>query len=189
MIKNCQYCNKQFEPKFPNQKFCSELCQQFNLKEVRRERYRNPLPKITHCLQCGKPLEGHYKKFCSPECIVEHRKSSRRKTDRRCNPVEKPEVLKKCLLCGADIHWDPKHASTYSRKKFCSRECCAQYFRIHNDNFKDTLFRIGDFKISIKKTNNQYTWEALKNDKVVLKSERSFIIYLNCLKDARLAFK
>ena len=187
--KKCKLCSKEFEPKSPNQHFCSEQCRKNNLLKIRRERRLNPLPKVTNCLQCGKPLEGHYKKFCSKQCIIEHRKDSRRKTSRRCNPVIEPKELKKCKLCGKDIPWDHNHASSYNRKKFCSKECCKQYFKFNKDIFKGSQYKIGEFKTVIEKVSNTFIWKAFKNNKIVLTSERHFNTYLECLKDVKLAIR
>lgn len=186
--KKCKYCGNEFELKSPNQHFCCTQCQKAYTLQNRRQRYKNPLPKVTNCLQCGKPLEGHYKKFCSEQCIIEHRKDSRRKTNRRCNPVMEPKELKKCKLCGKDIPFDRNYASTYNKKKFCSKECCKQYFRLNKEDFSGNQYKIGEFKIIIKKVLNQFIWEAIKNNKIVLKSEHSFNTYIECLKDAKLAF-
>lgn len=187
--KKCKFCFKEFEPKSPNQQFCCIKCQKDYTLQNRRKRYKNPLPKITNCLQCGKPLEGHYKKFCSEKCIIEHRKDSRRKTNRICNPVIEPKVLNKCKLCGKDIPFVHNYASTYNKKKFCSRECCKQYFKLNKQDFKGNQYKIGEFKIIIKKVLNKFIWEALKNEKIVLKSNTFFENYNICLKDAKLALK
>lgn len=188
MIRQCIYCKKEFKPTAPNNKFCSEECKKLNLHQIRHQRYLNPLPKITNCLQCGKPLEGHYKKFCSEHCIIEHRKESRRKTNRICNPVIEPKELRKCIYCGNDIPFNKNYASTYNKRKFCSKSCCAQYFKLNKDNFNGNQFNYGEFKIIIKNILGKFMWEAIKNNKTVLKSDHSFNTFQECKKDVRNAF-
>lgn len=189
MIRKCIYCKKEFEPTTPNNKFCSDQCKKFNLLQIRRMRYVNPLPKVTNCLQCGKPLEGHYRKFCSEKCIIEHRKESRRKTNRICNPVIEPKELKKCIYCSKDIPFNKNYASTYNKRKFCSKSCCAKYFKLNKNIFNGKQIKIGEFKIIINKYNNNFIWKAYKNNKEILKSIFDFKNYIDCLKDAKMAFK
>ena len=190
MKKICLYCKNEFELKYPNQKFCSQECQKIFYLQIRRERYAKPLEKIEYCLHCGKKMDSYgSKKFCSKECIRLHRNDSRRKTDRRCDRLIEPKVLNKCLYCGSDIKWTKPIASIYHKKKFCSRDCCAKYFKIHREIFFGRQFKIDGFKIAIKKISNKYIWEAIKNNKIILKSDNYFKTFNECEEDARIAFE
>ena len=188
-FRECKNCGVRFVPLTPHQQYCKKECNhQYNLK-VRRERYLQPLKKIENCLQCGKPLKPYgSQKYCSNECKVEHRKQIRRKTERICNKVIEPKVLKKCLNCGEDIPWNRNYASIYFKKKFCSKKCSNNYFKLHKNDFKGSQRNKGEFKIIINKVLDKFVWEAKKDNKTVLKCDKSFDTYKECVKDVEMAF-
>ena len=188
-IKLCKYCGAEFRPLTPHNQFCSKECKRKYNSDIRKERYKKPLKKNNFCIQCGKYMESYgSQKFCSIECRDIHRRQVRNKTGRICNRVIKPDTLKKCVQCGKEIPWDQNRASSYKKRKFCSRICCSEYFKHHNDNFKGHQENVEEFKIVVSKSNNKFIWKAVKNNKVVLKSDKEFISYKDCLKDAKLAF-
>lgn len=188
-IKQCKNCKKEFHLLTANQKFCCVDCKNEYTKAIRRERYIKPLEKIHTCQQCGKPLEPYgSQKFCSDECRVQHRKESRNKSGRKCDRVKEPKVLKKCINCHSDIPWNRNYASTYYKKKFCSKTCSNNYFRLHKEDFKGSQRNKGEFKIIITKLKDKFIWEAKKDNKVVLKCDKPFNTYRECVKDSELAF-
>ena len=98
MIKICEYCGKEFNAKYKNQKFCSRSCSHKSMSK-----------KIeVQCETCGKTFwikkdrfdrsEHHY---CSHEC---HSESGR--------------IIKKCEYCGKEFT-----SKKSENRRFCSHEC------------------------------------------------------------------
>lgn len=85
MLKNCQFCSKEFEGKTSRAKYCSSNC-----KEKARVN-RNKVQKI--CANCGRSFMGYAKynhKYCSVACSLKHSK-----------------IVKKlqCIDCGAEFQF------------------------------------------------------------------------------------
>jgi hypothetical protein len=64
--KTCAHCDKEFDNKYPNAKYCSRLCKLNAFKKRERDK------KHYVCLFCGQMIEcshkssgGHKTKFCS----------------------------------------------------------------------------------------------------------------------------
>jgi hypothetical protein len=87
IIKNCQYCNEEFEsPTVENRKFCSQTCsaKYNNSQLVRITNSNQPLkygkkaehPEITpnKCLNCDVNIE-RARKFCSHKCEKTYKKN------------------------------------------------------------------------------------------------------------------
>ena len=66
------------------------------------------------CLKCGKSFMPHDKlsKFCSRECYNEYKKKG---------------IIKYCEQCGKGFYVYP---SNKDKRKFCSKECCAERLKI-----------------------------------------------------------
>ena len=189
-IKLCKCCGVEFHPLTPHQQFCSHECKRKYSLNIRKERYKKPLKRNNFCIQCGKYMESYgSQKFCSIECRNIHRRQVRNKTGRICNRVIKPNILKKCVQCGKEISWDRNRSSSYNKRKFCSRECCTNYFKEHKEDFIGRQINNEEFKIIVINIKSGFIWKALKNGEVVLKSDKSFNNYKMCLKDAYLAIK
>lgn len=188
-MKKCKQCGCEFKPLTNNQQFCKNECRrEYNLK-LRRDRYKHPLKRIEYCVYCGKPLNPYgSQKYCNAECRRLHRNQKRNKSGRICNRVVVPETLKKCEYCGKDIPFNKNYASTYSRKKYCSRECCSNSFKEHRDRFSGNQLIIDGFKIIIKHIGNNFMWDAYKGNKLVLKGSNPFGTFIECKKDAMSAF-
>lgn len=190
LLKQCKNCGINFHLLNPHQEFCDEKCKrEYNLK-LRRQRYISPLEKRTMCLHCGKVIDSYgSQKFCSIQCRNLHRNKIRNKTGRINNKIIKPNILKKCVYCGKDIPWIKERSNSYKNRKFCSKECCANYFKEHKEDFIGRQINNEEFKIVVINTKSGFIWKALKNGEVVLKSDKNFNNYKICLKDAYLAIK
>ena len=138
MLKTCEICGKEFEPKSNNkQKYCSRAC--FN--ESRKEYdalYRavvlgqKPCEKKV-CPHCGKEfMQTHgSQKFCSKKCKQDfhNAKNNAKKYKRHLQltplpkekPKEKPVQKKVCVWCGEEFE------TTKSSKTCCSPECKRAY--------------------------------------------------------------
>ena len=188
-IKKCKKCGIEFHPLTSNQQFCKIECRRSYNLELRRKRYIEPLKKREFCIYCGKSLKPYgSQKFCDEECRRLYRNKIRNKSGRICDRVKEPEILKKCEYCGKDIPFNRNYASTYNKKKFCSRECCAKSFKEHRDNFIGSQRNFDEFKVIIKNINHKFIWQAFKGSKMVLKCENPFNTYKECKEDAELAF-
>jgi predicted nucleic acid-binding Zn ribbon protein len=189
LVRNCKGCKKEFKPITLHQQYCTKECQHIFTLKSRRERHKKPLQKIEKCTYCGEPLIAYgSQKFCNETCRTEYRKLSRRKTTRINNKIIIPKILKKCLNCGEDIPFNIKYASTYKKKKFCSKKCANNYFKLHKEDFKGNQYNKNGFKIVIFRLLEGFVWEARKDNKTILKSDKSFNSYKECVKDAELAF-
>lgn len=179
-IIKCEHCDKEFNPKTPNQKYCSIFCRIAGSKNRRKEREQRPKQEYSQCLYCGRIIDKvTSNKYCSEQCYKLYRNLKRSKSN---------ENLKRkfCLNCGKEIVLNDKNKYIYEKTKFCSRECSANY-RWHN--LDDAInFKKDGFQISIKKVEDKYFWQALKNNKVVLKSNEFFNTTQEAIKDARCAF-
>ena len=84
MLKECLSCNKEFESKIKNKKYCTEKCR----KKAESTRYK-PKPKEKECISCkAKYLTFHSEqKYCSRECGY----TSRLRTK---PPVHRPHPFK-----------------------------------------------------------------------------------------------
>lgn len=131
MIKQCEYCGKEFEAKTVRRKFCSDACRQREhrgshpqkgkteeQKRRYRERQREKYAREHHigekriCVICGSEFISKSEKgqTCSKQCS---RILSRRKTG-FCNSYL---ITKTCIVCGGTFE-------TYRiRQITCSKEC------------------------------------------------------------------
>lgn len=141
MIKQCEYCGKDFEAQTVRRKFCSDVCRQQGhrkshpqrkkteeQKQRDRERQREKYAREHHigekriCVICGNEFmsKSEKRRTCSKQCshIL-----SRRETG-FCNGHL---ITKACVVCG-------KEFKTYkSRQVTCSTECsCARQEFRHN---------------------------------------------------------
>lgn len=194
-IIRCKKCNNEFNPIFPNQKFCSELCKHIYNLEKRRIQYvfdkAEPKESNNICLYCKNEMKPYgSKKFCSEKCRRLYRNLTRNKSGiKRLRILEQNISKRYCIECGKEIKLVKNYASTYHLKKFCCRECCANYFKKNKYLFEGHQRNIGEFKIIIIKENNKFLWKASKNNKILLKSDRMFSKEQYALDDARKAFK
>lgn len=141
MVKQCEYCGKEFEAQTVRRKFCSDVCRQREhrkshpqrkkteeQKQRDRERQREKYAREHHigekriCVICGNEFmsKSEKRRTCSKQCshIL-----SRRETG-FCNGYL---ITKVCVVCG-------KEFKTYkSRQVTCSTECsCARQEFRHN---------------------------------------------------------
>lgn len=77
-LLQCHYCNKKFNPKTPNQKYCSFDCKVLGLKNKRKQLYRKQKEVFVRCLYCGKLIKKiTSKKYCSIQCYRLYRNLQR----------------------------------------------------------------------------------------------------------------
>lgn len=187
-IIKCEHCNKEFNPKTPNQKYCSIFCRIAGSKNRRKEREQKPKQKYNQCIYCGRIINKiTSNKYCSEQCYKLYRNMKRKKDG--INKINNIKILepKFCLNCRKQILLNDKNKYNYKKAKFCSHKCSANY-RWHN--LDDAInFRKEGFQINIRKNeNSKYFWQAEKNNKIVLKSIDFFNTSQEAAKDARLAF-
>lgn len=149
-MKRCAFCGKEFEPKAPNQTYCSKKC----MRSVKAE-----------CEVCGKDIirlkrkDGVY--FCSRKCAMIYAGKTTEKDCPVCgkrftvktsnlqygwgkycskacsNKAMEVKHYKKCPQCGKVFIGDKDN---WKKQKFCSKECMKEAFRIPID--RDTLQRL-----------------------------------------------
>lgn len=115
MIKQCLFCNKEFEPKNSSQKYCSTSCRNKNCY-INSNKNSSIIKK---CEVCGKEFtvsawRSNKAKYCSTEC---QNKSL--------------HALDNCICtnCGKRFHLKKYSINKYSRNMgiFCSKECLNTY--------------------------------------------------------------
>ena len=148
MVKQCEYCGKEFEAQTVRRKFCSDACRQREHRKSHpqkgkteeqkrrdRERQREKYAREHHigekriCVICGNEFMSKSEKgqTCSKQCA---RMLSRRKTG-FCNSYL---ITKTCVVCGEAF-------KTYRGKQVtCSKECSDAKDR-ERRNHQNTSFR------------------------------------------------
>ena len=151
--KVCVICGKTYMPASfnrPNQLCCSPECARrrrwnkehdpevvvrrraASLRNARNRRIRLGLPVVGFpkvCKECGKTFiqKRNRQIYCSPECVVEMKRTYDRKKDLEFKINRPPPALRKCLECGCDI----EVKTHMSRTRLCSPACRrARYTRI-----------------------------------------------------------
>ena len=115
----CQVCGREFEPHRRDQKYCSKKC---------RNKYRNVKHEVKKCECCGREYVARAanQRFCSERCrfLGPAQSTSRIKPPKEYIPpfAWKP-ARRACLKCGKEFE---EH---FKGDKFCSDECCLQYYR------------------------------------------------------------
>ena len=125
----CPMCGRLFAPRTKRQKYCSKECSKKAATARVLQAYHDshPRPKRV-CPVCGREFVNgghHYEKYCSPECrAIGRRRKMAARLEPDAPPVvtkprwkPKPEVEKICPVCGKTF------VTTYSNKKYCSKEC------------------------------------------------------------------
>lgn len=115
MINKCEQCEKEFETKRKDKRFCCDKCQH-------KHRYENPKFNKCLCVNCGNeftPKAADRNKYCSRECAFEHKKAK---------PKEKKEKVKTICLCICVI-CNKEFNGTRSDSKYCSDECSKEMNR------------------------------------------------------------
>ena len=161
----CMWCNKEFHPITPNQKYCCFSCRKLGAQRRRKENYKLKKDEFTNCLYCGMKIRADKnRKFCSDLCYKLYR-----------NKKRSEENSKKII----------ENAST--EQKCCSHECTSNHCLSYKDGKR--CFTKDGFTVSIQKTEfGTYNWTATKNNKVMLKSSYCFCDMNSAYKDARKAF-
>ena len=113
-MKNCVICDKEFEAKIPNTKFCGDKCRKTNKLNWQRK-YRGNKERVKenkNCKWCKKEFVSyqHSHVFCQIKCGQTYRS--------RKNEVHGPRrVPRNCIICNQPyMAYSPKHTH-------CSRKC------------------------------------------------------------------
>lgn len=107
MKKICEYCKIEYSrppSKAFNSKFCCRTCK--DLSQVGNKGHRPRKRAISVCKTCGKKFEhwaGRNSKYCSRDCW-----------DKR-----NPQVVKECLVCGAEF----RAYKSNTKNRYCSKKC------------------------------------------------------------------
>lgn len=75
-MKNCQWCDANFQPRVSYQIYCSDECRELATKEKIAQRYamtrRNRMiGKNRSCKSCGKPLSVYNDEALCSQCVVD----------------------------------------------------------------------------------------------------------------------
>lgn len=192
-ITQCLNCNKDFHPLTPNQKYCCFDCRKKARKVRQKELLTMPRNKYTECLYCGRLIEKiSNKKFCRERCRILYRNLKRNKNSEKCIKTIKKNVQKKyCKFCNKEIPFNSRRAYNYDNLIYCSKKCAALDRNGHIYNCDDSVvnqFKKDGFNIIVKTINDRYVWQAYKNKKIVLQSDRDFSNLNDLMKDINNAF-
>ena len=188
LIIKCLWCNKEFHPIVPNQKYCCFNCKKLGAQRRRKENRKLKKDEFINCLYCGMKISrDKNKKFCSDQCYKLYRNKKRSEENLK-KTIKKVSIEPKyCKTCGKLIKFDPRRAYNYKNVKYCSHECAANYYWNGKDDKKS--FTKNGFTILIQKSEfGTYNWIATKNNKVMLESSYYFCDMNSAYKDARKAF-
>lgn len=116
-VLNCQLCKKSFLPSRCDQTFCSSVCYREDIRLGKIEQNRK-LREVGKCCEgCSKhfiPKQTRYQRFCTPDCLNEHRK----KVMREANAELRNNTKKICPTCQNEFT-----AETTLYQKYCSLHC------------------------------------------------------------------
>ena len=94
MLKQCQWCGKEFDAPNSKHRYCSDKCHKkkqyaYENEFYKKKRALQPKP-IKVCMICGKEFERtkHNLKFCSDECRKEQAKRQSKKFHRQYKQEE-----------------------------------------------------------------------------------------------------
>lgn len=135
--KECDWCRKQFDTRFPNQKFCSKECGYEANKKRKRDIWAGEyIPKTYVCKECGSVFTTEcgdtHSVFCCSSCAdkyerrIEHQTSRHKSYMHKYKTLREKQVLKNfvedvsydkifkrdngiCQICGLPVIYD-KHA-------------------------------------------------------------------------------
>ena len=115
-IKHCVVCNKPFEMKSNNSRYCSEECKKearnLRVRERRRKEKKN---KVKKCAYCSKEYKQEHsnQKYCSKECGI----LAKKEQERMFREQEKRRAIKKAIENRPDLrHRKPKDKNYKIRK-------------------------------------------------------------------------
>ena len=131
--RTCEECARQFDTRWPNQRFCSRSCA---ARQPRRNRRRRIIsPKTCACGREFQPAQPRIR-FCSRECALLYGGTVRTATCPNCESAfdtriaiqrycslrcqrlaRKARTFRTCGKCGS------RYNSIDSRSKYCSRSC------------------------------------------------------------------
>ena len=107
-IKHCVLCDKPFEMKSNNSRYCSEECKkEARNSRVRERRRKEKKNKVKKCAYCSKEYEQIHsnQKYCSTECGL----LARKEQDRMAREQKKRRAIKKAIENRPDLrHRKPK---------------------------------------------------------------------------------
>lgn len=152
--------------------------------------------KARKCKRCKKLFvpESSHQLYCTNTCMVEERKETRKKKYEvfGLQPIQR---YTNCKYCGKEL-------KVTTTTKFCPGTNHYKLFRnLQRRKVKPILvkkvekkvvptsFRVDGFLVEIQKQLNKFSWEAFKNNKVILKSDGMFGTFQEAWEDARLAFE
>ena len=143
-IIKCKWCNKEFHPINPNNKYCSPECSRSGRLYNRREKRKILVSRNIRCLYCGKSIiKKTASKFCSKKCRLLYRNLKRSKYGQKVLSKLNNKPIKNRIILDNSV----------------------QGVHLVISSFKD-------FQVLIKGKNNTYYWEMYKNGKLVLKSDK-----------------
>ena len=156
-IKHCVVCDKPFEMKSNNSRYCSEECKKEARNLMARERRRKKKKnKVEKCVYCSKSYEQKHgrQKYCSTECKLLAQRQSERN---RVRTEIKIRVINEALENKPDLrHRKPKDKNYKIRKYILKTHSkngqLDQFERDFNyfkpckfDENKENLYYIHDF--------------------------------------------
>lgn len=119
-VKTCPICNKEFETKLRQAKYCSDDCQReksrIHMREFQRAKREKRVEILRNCIVCGKEFTPDHmaNKICSDECHIVRQRTYNAGYARRHPKVSKKTVAirnkktrgtttAKCLQCGKEF--------------------------------------------------------------------------------------
>lgn len=122
---NCLYCNKKFNPKNINHRFCSQRCganYRWNSEREKNNAKRRKVPEKKTCVFCGKDFlsKSSKKKCCSKKCNYN---LQNKKTSENRHRLNEKNKHKHCKACG-----DYFYAENIQRL-FCSKYCSNRFYK------------------------------------------------------------
>lgn len=180
-IKHCVVCDKPFEMKSNNSRYCSEECKKearnLRVRERRRKEKKN---KVKKCVYCSKAYEQKHgrQKYCSTECkLLAQRQSERNRVRTEIKRI----VIKKAIENRPDLNDIKPKERGYEIRKYIVRtypkpgqrigfERDFNYFKpCKFDERNENLYYIHDFNDSdissslIKYTNTNLSEKEFEN--------------------------
>ena len=158
-IKHCVVCDKPFEMKSNNSRYCSKECKKearnLRVRERRRKEKKN---KVEKCAYCSKEYEQKHnnQKYCSAECGL----LAKKEQDRIAREQKKRRVIKKAIENRPDLNdTKPKERGykirSYIVKVDSDKKQTLKFERDYNyfkpcrfDENKENLYYIHDFNDS-----------------------------------------
>ena len=116
-IKHCEVCDKPFEMKSNNSRYCSEECKkEARNSRVRERRRKEKKNKVKKCAYCSKEYEQIHsnQKYCSTECGL----LAKKEQDRMAREQKKRRAIKKAIENRPDLRPRKPKDKNYKIRKY-----------------------------------------------------------------------